>query len=451
MSRTRRLTDRTQSRRSGQPRLSIIAAIACVALLAGVSAAQAAVTTIGSNLSSEPEDAQNCGPCTEALTGLASAQVTAPCTGTIVAWHVRGFMSSGTGEVRLRVLKPNGSGAYVGAGTSPPITLDATDEVHQASTSLPIGAGDFIGLDVPTNLTFVLAEPVGATTSIWEHGLAEGGAATAPSFTSGLAVSINAEIACSYTLSVSNAGAGSGAVTSTDGSINCGTTCSSTYDSGTAVTLTATPAPGSTFTGWSGACTGTGACRLTIAANESVTATFALTPVTLSVTKTGTGGGTVTSADGSINCGTTCSSTYDSGTAVTLTAAPAPGSTFTGWSGACTGTGACRLTITTDESVAATFARVPPPNTKITSSAISSKHSRATFKFVAIGSASGFQCALTKAPKPHHRSSRPSFSACRSPRSYTHLQAGSYTFLVRAFNAAGPDPTPASKTFTIHA
>lgn len=120
MSRTRRLTDRTQSRRSGQPRLSIIAAIACVALLAGVSAAQAAVTTIGSNLSSEPEDAQNCGPCTEALTGLASAQVTAPCTGTIVAWHVRGFMSSGTGEVRLRVLKPNGSGAYVGAGTSPP-------------------------------------------------------------------------------------------------------------------------------------------------------------------------------------------------------------------------------------------------------------------------------------------------------------------------------------------
>ena len=42
------------------------------------------------------------------------------------------------------------------------------------------------------------------------------------------------------------------------------------------VTLTATPATGSTFTGWSGACTGLDACTLSLDAAQSVTATFSL-------------------------------------------------------------------------------------------------------------------------------------------------------------------------------
>src|SRR4030095_5918505 len=46
------------------------------------------------------------------------------------------------------------------------------------------------------------------------------------------------------------------------------------------VTLTATPAAGSTFAGWSGACSGTGSCTVTMSAARSVTATFnATTPV----------------------------------------------------------------------------------------------------------------------------------------------------------------------------
>ena len=55
---------------------------------------------------------------------------------------------------------------------------------------------------------------------------------------------------------------------------------------------------GSTFAGWSGACTGAGACSVTMSAARSVTATFTLNPVTytLSVTKAGTGTGTVTSS-----------------------------------------------------------------------------------------------------------------------------------------------------------
>ncbi len=58
--------------------------------------------------------------------------------------------------------------------------------------------------------------------------------------------------------------------------INCGATCSQSVTAGTALTLTATPAAGSTFAGWSGACSGTGTCTVTVNAATTVTATFNL-------------------------------------------------------------------------------------------------------------------------------------------------------------------------------
>jgi len=165
------------------------------------------------------------------------------------------------------------------------------------------------------------------------------------------------------TLSVAPTGTGSGVVISTQAGILCGTTCSATYGSGTGVTLTATPATGSTFAGWSGGgCTGTGTCTVTVTAPTTVTATFtaaavAPTPVGLTVTTAGTGGGTITSSPAGITCGTTCSASYSPGTALTLTAAADSGSTFTGWSGACTGTGSCGVTLTSSTNVTATFSQ----------------------------------------------------------------------------------------------
>jgi hypothetical protein len=67
---------------------------------------------------------------------------------------------------------------------------------------------------------------------------------------------------------------GTGTVTSSPAGIACERTCAAAFDSNAAVTLTAAPVPGSRFAGWSGPCSGTGACTLTLAAAARVTATF---------------------------------------------------------------------------------------------------------------------------------------------------------------------------------
>ncbi len=159
-----------------------------------------------------------------------------------------------------------------------------------------------------------------------------------------------------YSLSVTKAGAGSGTVTSSPSGINCGSACSASYASGASVTLTAAAASGSTFSGWSGACTGTGACTVSMTAARAVTATFnTASTFAATITRAGTGTGTVTSSPSGLNCGSTCSANFASGASVTLTAAASSGSTFAGWSGACTGTGSCVLSMTAARNVTATF------------------------------------------------------------------------------------------------
>ena len=75
----------------------------------------------------------------------------------------------------------------------------------------------------------------------------------------------------------------------------------------------------------------------------------------LGVSKIGNGDGTVTSSPTGIDCGSDCSEIFNSGTVVTLTAVPQTGSTFAGWSGACSGTGTCVMTMTADASASAEF------------------------------------------------------------------------------------------------
>jgi hypothetical protein len=95
-----------------------------------------------------------------------------------------------------------------------------------------------------------------------------------------------------------------------------------------------------------------------IAGNRNQDSAFGVTPIGLTVTTSGTGGGTVTSSPAGITgCTGTCSATFPFGTDVTLTASPAPSSTLVGWSGDCSGTAAnTTLKLTADRTCVATFA-----------------------------------------------------------------------------------------------
>lgn len=169
---------------------------------------------------------------------------------------------------------------------------------------------------------------------------------------------------CTGSSSLAVSEVGQGTVTSADGAINCTNgsgSCYATYANGTAVTLTASPASGSGFSGWSGACTGGNPCSLTMNSNLTATATFG-TVATYTLTVSETGQGTVTSADGEINCTNgsgTCSAVYNSGSSVTLTATAASGSTFTQWSGACSGKNPCSVSMTGNMTATATFETTP--------------------------------------------------------------------------------------------
>lgn len=222
-----------------------------------------------------------------------------------------------------------------------------------------------------------------------------------------------------YSLAITKNGTGTGTVSSNPAGINCGATCSSNFMANTSVSLTAIPADGNRFTGWSGACQGTGSCNILIDSAKSVTAGFELVPIDgtcgnsngmsltaapttglcaygggtptsvvgigpwnwicqgsngggsvmctankvfqLTLIVGGTGYGTLTSVPSGISCTSgTCQATFDPGTSVEILETPdALTSVFAGWTGACTGVGTCNTIMDTAKSITATFNLTP--------------------------------------------------------------------------------------------
>lgn len=166
-------------------------------------------------------------------------------------------------------------------------------------------------------------------------------------------------------LTITTMGTGSGTVTSNPTGINCGpnTICATAFNQCTPVTLTAIAAQGSRFAGWGGACSGNSpTCSTIVSTDKPVTATFNLNGSSsslLTVVKSGAGSGTVISNPTGINCSSTCptaSSTFPTGTTVTLTATPAQGSRFFHWLGDCAGPStSCNVTMDAAKNVTAAF------------------------------------------------------------------------------------------------
>jgi hypothetical protein len=189
-------------------------------------------------------------------------------------------------------------------------------------------------------------------------------------------------------LTVHVGGPGQGSVTSAPSGIDCPSACKHDFAKGSNVVLTPTAASKSFFVGWSGACSGTGTCALTMSDDRDVTATFDVAPTigdaqtpqlpplyppptsSLSVNVSGDGsvigvnrGLSVSgrAADATtVKCGLAgfqCYTTVKPGTVTALLAKAGPGYTFQGWSGPCQVSGlTCIVTLSAAHTVSARFA-----------------------------------------------------------------------------------------------
>ena len=197
------------------------------------------------------------------------------------------FMSSGS----------SGGGEGTPDTTAPAISSVTAGSISQSSASISWSTDESADSQVEYGLTTSYGNTTPLDSSlVTSHGVALSSLSADTIYNyrvrsrdaaGNLAVSSNAlftttqgsvQAPTTYSLSVSKAGTGSGTVSG--GSISCGSSCSqSSISSGTSITLTASAASGSNFAGWSGACSGTGSCAVTVNSNTSVTATFDATSV----------------------------------------------------------------------------------------------------------------------------------------------------------------------------
>jgi PASTA domain/Divergent InlB B-repeat domain/Sortilin, neurotensin receptor 3, len=162
----------------------------------------------------------------------------------------------------------------VGPGAGAPTTiftrvLTGTGEQMALSASgLPTGAtAGFNPATVTAGGSSTLTLTAGASTAPGNYVVTVTGTSASATHTTQVAFDVLAP------LTVGKSGTGSGTVSSSPSGVSCGTACSHAFAYGTQVTLNANPDAGSTFAGWSGACSGT-SCQVTMSQGRRVTATF---------------------------------------------------------------------------------------------------------------------------------------------------------------------------------
>jgi len=161
---------------------------------------------------------------------------------------------------------------------------------------------------------------------------------------------------------VEKTGSLSATVTSTPAGIDCGASCSHAFPVGSEVTLAVEPSEPGACVSWSGGgCPAGGAldCAVTLeelSPDHTLVSVAVIPRHELTIALEGSGTGVVTSEPVGIDCGPTCNALWCEGTSVELTATPASGGVFAGFSGGeCTGGDTCTVVLQADEQVIATF------------------------------------------------------------------------------------------------
>ncbi len=247
------------------------------------------------------------------------------------------------------------AGACSGSNATCVVTMDASKSVTATFTAqyslfvTTLGNGTVAALPTSTTWKYLSGTVVRLTATPGSDSVFSSwsGACSGSSVTCDVTMDAAKSVTATFTLkqfALSVTPVGPGTVTAQPSSAN------NTYNVGTVVVLTATPAANGLFSGWSGACSGAATtCSVTMDAAKSVTATFALRQFQLSLTAVGSG--TISAQPSSAN------NMYNAGTVVSLTATPGTGYQFSGWSGACSGTATtCNVTMDAAKSVTVTFA-----------------------------------------------------------------------------------------------
>jgi List-Bact-rpt repeat protein len=270
------------------------------------------------------------------------------------------------GEIDTRAIFTPGGGG--GSGVVPlTVTVAGSGTVTGGGISCGAGATTCTQNET-TGASIVLTATPSAGASFTGWGGACSGAAPTCTVPMTAAQNVTASFATagtgSFPLTVTVAGNGK----VTGGGIDCGagaTTCTAAEPANASVTLTATPAAGTAFAGWGGACSGVAVtCTVAMTAAMSAQAQFATqVSSTATLALTVTGRGTVTTTPGtpcaSSGAKVSCKRSYAMGTAVRLTPKAGAGASFVRWTGACSGRSACTVVMSSSRSVGATFSAVP--------------------------------------------------------------------------------------------
>jgi hypothetical protein len=187
-----------RSRRAWVAALAAVAGVMTAAVISRSDAATQTVTTLGdttgtpnTNLCPTGTTPGATAPCTfMPFSSVGNAELQVPFDGTVTGFSITAGSAGGT--VRLRVLRPAGGGQYTAVVSSAPATLALNGNTF--TTSLPVKAGDLIGLDNDSSALIFDGTSTVPLTAYFQPALADGGSGAPNQIASGARLLLSATV-----------------------------------------------------------------------------------------------------------------------------------------------------------------------------------------------------------------------------------------------------------------